>query len=315
MIPIFNNSVYEWGMNLIIAIQKMQNDFLTMVMQSVSFFSDPIFYLMFMVVLFWCVDEKKGFKAGMLILFSASLNSSIKNFLQVPRPYVVNPTVAIGDTHGFSTPSGHSQGAAAFYPYIATLLPRKNEKQGVEITKKLLFALAIPFVIGFSRVYLGVHYPSDVLLGWTIGFLISAGAILFFPVIEKYIAPLRYSLKILVIAIIALGFNYIGPYDTSMAGLFLGFGAGYILLLEKGGFDAKTGMFWQKLLRVTCGVIVMGLIYSILKFVLPGEGSENYQLFKFLRYATVGFFGTFVLPKLFIAMRIALPRKQEVTNE
>ena len=315
MIPIFDNSVYEWGMNLIIAIQKIQNDFLTMVMQAISLFSDPLFYVFFMVVLFWCIDEKKGFKVGMLILFSASLNSSLKNFLQVPRPYVENPTVAIGDTHGFSTPSGHSQGSAVFYPYIATLLPLQNKKQASKRACKLLFALAIPFVIGFSRVYLGVHYPSDVLLGWTIGFLISAGAILFFPLIEKKLASLRYSLKILIVAIIALILNYIGPHDTSMAGLFLGFGAGYIFLLEKGGFDAATGIFWQKLLRVTSGILVMGLVYSILKLVLPGEESANYQLYKFLRYTCVGFFGSFVLPKLFIAMRIALPRKQEVTHE
>ena len=315
MIQVFDNSVYEWGMNLIISVQKMENAFLNILMETISFFSDPIFYLLFIIVLFWCIDEKKGFKVSMIVLFSASLNSSIKNFLQVPRPYVINPDVAIGNTHGFSTPSGHSQGSASFYPYIATLLPRKNKNKGRELWGRILFALAIPFVIGFSRIYLGVHYPSDVLLGWTIGFLISTGAILFFPVIEKYISPLRASFKFLLLAIIALIFNYIGPKDTSMAGAFLGFGGGYILLLEKGGFNANAGLFWQKLLRISSGIIILAIVYYVLKIALPDENNANYHLFRFLRYEAIGFFGSFVLPKLFILMHIALPRKKEETNE
>ncbi len=303
MVQVFDNSVYEWGMNLIITIQKIQNVFLNILMEVISFFATEPFFILFIAILYWCFDEKKGFRVSMIVLFSASINTSIKNFLQVPRPYVLNPDVAIGNTHGFSTPSGHSQGSATFYPYIATFLPRKN---------RILFALLIPFIIGFSRIYLGVHYPSDVLLGWTIGFLISTGAILFFPVIEKYTASLRASFKILLLAIIALLLNYIGSKDTSMAGLFIGFGGGYVFLLEKGGFDAKTGPFWQKLLRFTSGIIILATVYFLLRLVLPGENSENYQLFKFLRYACVGFFGSFVLPKLFIAMNIALPRKEEI---
>lgn len=315
MIPLFENSVYEWGMDLIIAIQSIQNTFLNFLMEFISFFGDPIFYVLFLIILFWCVDEKKGFRVSMIVLFSASINTSIKNVLQVPRPYVANPSVGIGDTHGFSTPSGHSQGSAAFYPYVATLLQKKDEKRALELTGKILFALGIPLLIGFSRVYLGVHYPSDVLLGWTIGFLISAGSILFFPLIQKYIAPLRASFKLLLLAIVALLLNFIGPNDTSMAGAFLGIGAGYILLTEKGGFDAKTGPFWQKLLRVTTGAIILALLMYALKLVLPGEESANYQLFRFLRYGLIGFSASFVMPKLFIAMRIALPKEKEEINE
>ncbi len=315
MVPIFENAVYEWGMNLIIALQSIQNVFFNFVMEFISFFGDQPFYVLFLIILFWCVDEKKGFKLSMIVLFSASINTSIKNYLQVPRPYVANPSVGIGDTHGFSTPSGHSQSSATFYPYVATLLPTKNGKNTLARTGKILIALAIPLIIGFSRVYLGVHYPSDVLLGWTIGFLISAGAILFFPLIEKYIAQLRASFKVLLLAIVTLALNFIGPNDTSMAGAFLGLGIGYILLTEKGGFDAKTGAFWKKLLRLICGATILALLMFVLKLILPGEESANYQLFRFLRYAVIGFSTTFIMPKLFIAMKIALPKEKEESYE
>ncbi len=308
MISLFNASVYDWGLQVIHAIQTLESSFFTYLMLFVSFLSDTLTYLIFLPILFWCLDEKKAFKVSLFVLFSASINTSIKDFLQVPRPYIVDPSVAI-DTHsGFSTPSGHSQNSAAFWPY-AVFLFLKNGK--TSFVFKVILSVGLPLIIGFSRVYLGVHYPSDVLLGWTIGFLLSIGAILFTPVLEKKIANLPRAFKIVLVGFTAFGLNWIGPTDTSMSAAFFGLGIGYIYLTEKGGYDAKQGTRVQKLLRILVGLCIIGLLYGGLKLVLPEEGESNYQLFRFIRYLSVGFSASYIIPKLFIALKIAKQKEVE----
>ncbi len=313
MIAIFDSSVYEWGLQVIHDVQEVKSVFLTYLMIFISFLSDPLAYLGFLPVFFWCVDEKKTFKAGLFILFSASLNTSIKDFLKVPRPYVQDPTVGLIPEHGFSTPSGHSQNSAAFWPYTLSLfVPKSNSRK--ELLLKCLLSIALPLVIGFSRIYLGVHYPSDVLLGLTIGFLLSMGAILFVPLIETKLKSLPRSFKILSIGILSIILNWLGPNDTSMAAAFFGLGIGYIYLIDKNGYNAKEGTLIQKSLRIILGLLVLGFIYGGLKFFFPSEGENNYQLFRFLRYFLVGFSASFLLPKFFIYLKIAKSRSK-TTNE
>ncbi len=307
MIPLFDNSVYEWGMHVIHAIQSVKNVFFTYFMIFISFLSDPLAYLSLLPIFFWCVDEKKTAKVSLLVLFSASINTSIKDFLCVPRPFIQDPAVGLIPETGFSTPSGHSQNSAAFWPY-AVFLFSKKEKVSSRFIVKLFLSVGLPLLIGFSRIYLGVHYPSDVLLGWTLGFIISLGTILFVPFLESYVIKLPRSLKILIIGITAFILNWIGPHDTSMAAAFFGLGIGYIYICDTGGYDAKAGTRIQKLFRAILGLIVVALIYTGLSFVFPLEGEANYNLFRFIRYMLVGFTASFILPKTFIAMKIGFSR-------
>jgi undecaprenyl-diphosphatase len=97
------------------------------------------------------------------------LNWSLKNFFNRPRPEYVTPLHYV-DSHSF--PSGHSLLAAVVYltlgALVARLLPKRRQKIYV-----LGVAVLLTFLVGVSRVYLGVHYPSDVLAGWTVGLLWS----------------------------------------------------------------------------------------------------------------------------------------------
>ncbi len=309
MIAIFDVAVYEWGLEVIRTVQSIKSDVLTFFMLFISFLSDSLAYLCFLPILFWCIDEKKGLKVGLLVLFSASINTSIKDFLQVPRPYVQDPSVGLTTGPSFSTPSGHSQNSAAFWPFFASLFTF-SKKQKKNILLKASLAIGMPLLIGFTRVYLGVHYPSDVLLGWTLGFLFSLGAILFTPFIEKIATQIPKAFKILLVGITAFLLNWIGPHDTSMSAAFFGLGIGYIYLAETGGYNAKKGSPKQKILRILIGLTVVAMLYGGLKIVFPSEGESSYQLFRFIRYLLVGFSASFALPKLFIALKIAFPREK-----
>lgn len=91
--------------------------------------------------------------------------SVIKVLVGRPRPLLENARIVQG---GFSFPSGHSAVAATFYGTLAYLLLQivwRWPLRGLVV----LVGVMIPLLIGVSRVYLGVHYPSDVLAGWTAG--------------------------------------------------------------------------------------------------------------------------------------------------
>jgi membrane-associated phospholipid phosphatase len=76
-------------------------------------------------------------------------------------------------TSGFSFPSGHAVAGAALYPLLGFLVLRRR---GLGLLGYLL-GLAVGVFIGLGRLYAGVHWPSDVLAGWTMGAALSLGAI------------------------------------------------------------------------------------------------------------------------------------------
>ncbi|MFH1177850.1 MAG: phosphatase PAP2 family protein [Acidobacteriota bacterium] len=103
--------------------------------------------------------------AGLATFASTEL---IKYAVARPRPVLWETLV---HPSGFSFPSGHALASATFYPLLAWgLLRRRRVATGVAYAIGALFAL----FVGFGRLYLGVHWPSDVLAGWLLGFVQSA---------------------------------------------------------------------------------------------------------------------------------------------
>lgn len=98
-------------------------------------------------------------------LFSTMLYKLIKEIVQRPRPDEVLHLIQQG---GFSFPSGHAMTGLVFYSLVLTLLLSLTKKSSTR-WMLLVFGGMYIFLIGFSRIYLGVHYPSDVLAGWCLG--------------------------------------------------------------------------------------------------------------------------------------------------
>lgn len=299
--------VYVWGISIIKSIQTIANPFLTAVMKVITATGEPYFYLLFLTLLLWCVDEKKAISLGFLQVFSGAINSCIKYTLAIPRPFIKDPSVGIYQYSGYSTPSGHAQGTAGFWSYFAYLFTNLKRWQ------KFLLAFIIPLLVGFSRVYLGVHYPTDVMLGWVIGYLISLAFMLFLKNVLTLVRPLRWSFKILIITLICIAFNEICPQDTSMPGLLFGLALGWVFLkdstvpINKNGllaFSAKNGTQKQKFIRWLIGVVIVGSLYIGLKFVLPTAENTWYALFRTLRYMIVGFAASYACPLLFVKLKL-----------
>jgi len=128
------------------------------------------------VVLFMVVGSVAGFLVlikryhMMWLLLAATvgataINSTIKGLVDRPRPTVVP---RLTDVTSESFPSGHSAMSAAVYLTLGGLLAQTVSRRRIK-WYFIGIAMTLTFMVGFSRVCLGVHYPTDVLAGWTTG--------------------------------------------------------------------------------------------------------------------------------------------------
>ena len=124
---------------------------------------------------------RHGAVASVTILIASIANSSLKLAMARERPDLLEPVVV---EHGFSFPSGHSALGMVAYGILAVLVTRSRlparAKQGLVVVLGALVAL-----IGISRIWLGVHYPTDVLAGWAAGGVI----VLAYAAITRRVSP------------------------------------------------------------------------------------------------------------------------------
>jgi len=154
------DNVLAWGLDFIRSVQTIGNPVLTTVMKAITFTGSEIAYLAAIPFIFWCYDERKGLRLATAFLLSAWVNCSLKEVWRQPRPYELDPSVGMAVENSFGLPSGHAQGSATFWGIIAGWM---RSPYGI------VFAIAMPLVVGFSRIYLGVHFPTDVVAGWLLG--------------------------------------------------------------------------------------------------------------------------------------------------
>lgn len=138
------------------------SDFVTPIAKFITNFGGAIFLSIATVTLFLVIKNKKiGLSIISNIVIITVLNQLLKRILQRPRP----TEFRIVEETGYSFPSGHSMVSMAFYGYLIYLIYRYIKNKYVKWILIIILSILI-CLIGISRIYLGVHYTSDVLGGF-----------------------------------------------------------------------------------------------------------------------------------------------------
>jgi len=327
------NSMYDWGLAVIRAFQGAGNPAIECVARFFTLVGATAFYAIIFLI-FWCIDEKKGFRLGLFVMLSNGINAALKVNLRVPRPYESDPSVGIIHATGYSTPSGHAQNSSVFWPLLmagSSSSEKSPDKKRLPRGSRIAIAIMIPLCVGLSRIYLGVHYPTDVMLGWIIGAVLASLAIFILPaagnaflsypptarIVESFNSYAEASgrslkmFKIALAALVAFALNAVSLGDTSMGGMLFGFVTGYILLTDKNDkadaprFSAASGSLPKKALRLVPGFAGVALSLYSIKLISPFFGVADKALLLFIGCAIAGFWASYLAPKLFMKLKLA----------
>ncbi|WP_170233240.1 phosphatase PAP2 family protein [Sporomusa termitida] len=259
-----------------------------------------VFYLLALPILLWCGDLRLGVRLSFVVMVSHYINISLKDILAQPRPFAFRPELQLFPVDGYSLPSNHAQTGLVFWLGLAKLAPQRY-----------LWPLGIVIagLIGFSRIYLGVHFPSDVLAGWVLGLVLLIGSGLAEPLLVNWLGRLKtWQQALLALMGPALLF-WLHPGKDSAAIVAALSGAGIGLIIARRCAGAGAGVpqgEWAKLSgRMVVGFTGLLLIWAGLKVVFPQEEHACFLLFRYIRYWLAGLWLTLGAPWLFNLLGLA----------
>jgi len=250
------------------------------------------FYLFLLPLIYWCVDRRTGARLAVLFLVSAYLNSAAKVLFAQPRPFEYDPRVkALVSAAGGGIPSGHTQHSVVVWGFTAMQL---RTAWGWAIAAFLM--LAIPL----SRLYLGVHFPVDLLGGYLLGVLLLVVFHKAEPRIDVLIARKGIALRLTFALVLTAGMILLAPSGdtgcTSSAAALMGMSVGMILERRWVGFHSG-GSWWKRLLRLVLGMAVSVAIWAGLKSAFASLEPETF--YRVLRYGLLGFWAALGAPWIF----------------
>ncbi len=257
----------------------------------------PEFFVGLFPVLYWVADRQLIRMVGSLFLLNIWLNAALKIWFWYPRPEprgVRVIWVGLGGTDlGF--PSSHAQGMAALWALLAWEVPVPWLLAGVAV---------VVILVGVSRLYLGVHWPQDVVGGWMIGLLVGWGGGLVFqwvsPILGAADLWLRVAAGALVPVLMLLAahrlsasFDFEPSALVAVAGALGGFWPGTALEEAYLHFNPVGPASWQ-LQKLAAGLLIMLATRAVLKAMLPRG-----VVWLYARYVGLALAATIVSPLLF----------------
>lgn len=322
-------TLIDIGISIVIAIQSMGN-WLVVPMQFFSNLGTENFFLIVLPLLYWCIDSSLGLRVGFILVTGDMFNYVFKLLIAGPRPYWISSHVkAFWPETTFGAPSGHAQIAMSVWGIVASYY------------KKVWFWVAagiIIFLIGFSRIALGAHFPHDVIIGWLIGAVILFFFIRFWDRATAWLLTKTFKEQILYafsasLIFILLGFsiatfrdNFIiperwistalllgtdvpAPVDPSgiftSAGILFGLGVGAAWIQQLGGYQ-PSGPVSKRFICYVIGLVGVLIFWMGLGAVLPRGDGFIFYLLRYIRYALVGWWVTGGAPWTFLKLKLTV---------
>ncbi|MGD9042077.1 MAG: phosphatase PAP2 family protein [Desulfobacterales bacterium] len=290
-------NILDWGIEVVLWLQEF-SPALDLPFKSLTFLGNLEFFLIFMPLIYWCFNRRTGARLLILFLISAYINSIAKVIADQPRPFQYDSRVkALVPAGGGGLPSGHTQSAVVVWGYLVS-----------QTKRRILWILGgfLMIAIPVSRLYLGVHFPTDLFGGYLLGILLLVLYLQIALKVEVWLIQKgivwQMGLAIL-LPVLLLGFNPEGSvYSLNAGSVLLGFVPGLILERRWIRFSSG-GRPSRRLLRFLTGFIVLIGIWMGLRIAFAGL--EPAALFRMVRYGLAGAWCALGAPWLFVRLKLA----------
>jgi len=259
-------------MELLCWFEKIRMPWLNELMLAVTRLGEETAFLVVALIVFWCVDKKRGYLLMSVGFIGTIANQFMKLWFRIPRPWVLDPNLSILEqarqaADGYSFPSGHTTSAVATFGSVAATSRRKST---------IALCVLLAALVGISRMYVGVHTPADVLAGA----LTSLILILLLQSVPW--SDWGMGILVTVMLLLALGFLvfvsvYPFPADVDVynlehgiknaykiLGCILGLWVAYEADVRFIHFETKA-IWWAQLLKLLLGLLPLLAIKALLK--------------------------------------------------
>jgi membrane-associated phospholipid phosphatase len=316
-------TLQDFGIALIHSLQTLSPG-LDGVMEFLSFLGRVEFYLIFLPFIYWSVDRRIAVRTILVLILVNLTGLTFKVLLHQPRPYWISDVLALSEETSYGIPSSHASDSTGVWGYLALRFKRRWF---------WIAAAALIVLISLSRLYLGMHFPHDVVIGWLIGAAVIALFVRFEGRIGDWAklqsAGVQIGTAFAVSAVILLFYHSIlallagapdpeswaafaaaartPTYAYTQAGALFGTLTGYALMSRSARFRSD-GPWLKRIERYVlglCGVLVIyyGLDMTFALFA-PDESALGYFL-RYVRYAAVTIWVAFLAPWIFLKLGLA----------
>ena len=261
-------------MEMLYLLERMRLPILNEFMLLITKFGEETVFLVTALILFWCVDKYKGYYILSVGFIGTLTNQFLKLLFRIPRPWVLDKNFTILEqareaASGYSFPSGHSQSAVGTFGGIAYT----TKNRWIRVA-----AIAIAILVSFSRMYIGVHTPLDVITSVAIALVLI---IVLQPIVllkrKKCMPVLLGIMTALAVAFLCFVKFYVFPenIDThnlqsgvknayTLLGALLGLLVVYIVDEKWLNFSTRA-VWWAQILKVIIGLLLVLGVKSGLK--------------------------------------------------
>lgn len=289
---------FEWS--ILDFFHKINNFILDYIFYFISELGSSTILIILITLIYYCINKQLGKKIAFITFFGITFNNIIKASFNARRPFeypgkeelrALNDSNLYDKATGTSFPSGHSQNSSTFF--FSVYLHFKHKI--IRIACILLMIL-----VPISRLYLGVHFPTDIVVGIILGILT---AVLINYLLNKF--PNHHHLIMMISFLVTIPFIFLPNIEKDFfkgSGLLLGIIIGSYLEEKYVNFETA-GTLKEKLIRYFFSIIVVGITYGIIHIVnhLDFIESSKYLLYfsNFITHTLLIIVGIFIVPLLF----------------
>jgi membrane-associated phospholipid phosphatase len=309
-------NLVPWGYQVLLRIEEIRSGGLTLFFSVITDLGSSIGYLVILSLVYWCVSKYAGLALAYCSFFSATFNVGLKQLWAIPRPGdaaldglldqagIQRRVTPLREPTQGSFPSQHAQGAAVTWGYVAHLLNAGPKRR----RWAWMAAIILAALIAFSRLYLGVHLPQDVIAGLAIGAIYLAVWLWAEPRARRWLARLGVGWQYALALLLPLATLAVLPGADMAAAVGAAAGMGIGAVLERQTIDfSVTGKGTKRALRGALGLALVLVTYAGLRalFGLVHLDGIAELAWRALCYALLGLVDSFGAPWVFVRTRLA----------